>query len=108
MPPTPVTGIRDAERWLSQRVRAADAGARMTRVVVGRLSAPAEIILSEAELRDVELIVLGCRGAGAVPRVLFGSVAERVLLGASCPVLVSPARWPVRRQREFDLRSGCP
>jgi nucleotide-binding universal stress UspA family protein len=34
------------------------------------------------------LIVVGSRGAGAVPRLLFGSVAEGVLGGASCPVLV--------------------
>jgi universal stress protein E len=91
-PPTPMTAIRDAERWLSERVRAGAADARMTPVVVGRLSSPAEVILTEAERRNVELIVLGSSGVGAVPRLLFGSVAERVLLGASCPVLVVTGR----------------
>ncbi len=87
-PPSVVTEIRDVERWLAERVRAVDDGTRMTPVVAGRLSSPAEVILVEAEQRDAELIVLGSRGAGAVSRLLFGSVAESVLLGASCPVLV--------------------
>jgi nucleotide-binding universal stress UspA family protein len=38
--------------------------------------------------RDVELIVMGSRRAGTTNRLLFGSVAERVLRGAPCPVLV--------------------
>jgi nucleotide-binding universal stress UspA family protein len=87
-PPTVVTDIRDTERWLSERVRAVEGGDRMRPIVVGRLSSPAEVILTEAGLRNTELIVIGSRGAGAVPRLLFGSVAERVLLGASCSVLV--------------------
>jgi nucleotide-binding universal stress UspA family protein len=87
-PPSVVTEVRDAERWLSERVRAIDDGGRMTPVVIGRLTPPADVILAEAEQRDAELIVLGSRGAGTVSRLLFGSVAESVLLGASCPVLV--------------------
>jgi nucleotide-binding universal stress UspA family protein len=87
-PPTALTDVIDAERWLSERVRAVEGGERMTPIVVGRLTSPAEVILAEAELRDAQLIVLGSRGAGALPRLLFGSVAERVLLSASCPVLV--------------------
>lgn len=98
-PPSVITDIRAAERWLTERVRALDGGTEMTPVVTGRLSSPADVILEEADARDAELIVLGSRGAGAVPRLLFGSVAEQVLLGASCPVLVVPRRLADARQR---------
>ena len=98
-PPSVVTEVRDAERWLSGRVRAIDDGERMKPVVIGRLEPPADAILAEAKLRNAELIVVGSRGAGAVPRLLFGSVAERVLLGASCPVLVVTSRFEDAHER---------
>ena len=52
----------------------------------------AEVILSEAEDGKYDLIVMGSRGAGMglIRRVVFGlgSVAERVIANAPCPVLV--------------------
>ncbi|MEO8560809.1 MAG: universal stress protein [bacterium] len=102
-PPTAVTGIRDAERWLSERVRDIAGSVRMTPIVVGRLSSPAEVIIAEAEFRNAELIVVGSRGAGAVPRLLFGSVAERVLLGASRPVLVVTGQLADAQERATSL-----
>ncbi|MHB0913647.1 MAG: universal stress protein [Armatimonadota bacterium] len=51
-----------------------------------------EVILTEAQEGEYDLIVMGSRGAGAglVRRVVFGlgSVAERVVASAPCPVLV--------------------
>jgi nucleotide-binding universal stress UspA family protein len=35
-----------------------------------------------------DLIVLGTQGRTGIPRALIGSVAERVVRHASCPVLV--------------------
>lgn len=51
---------------------------------------PAEQICVLARERGADLIVLGTRGRGAIGRVLLGSVARAVLLGASCSVLVVP------------------
>lgn len=56
-----------------------------TSVVVG---SPAERICSAANEPDVDLVVVGARGLGAVKRLLLGSVSERVLHHATCPVLV--------------------
>ncbi len=53
---------------------------------------PAEQILEAARQRDSDLIVVGSIGKGLVRRALLGSVAERVMRGASCDVLV--ARLP--------------
>jgi nucleotide-binding universal stress UspA family protein len=46
-------------------------------------------ILSFAAARKVDLIVMGTHGLKGVDRVTLGSVAEKVLRKASCPVLVT-------------------
>lgn len=52
---------------------------------------PGRRIIEHARERGVDLIVIGSRGHGAVKHVLLGSVAERTLHEAPCPVLVIPA-----------------
>jgi nucleotide-binding universal stress UspA family protein len=44
-------------------------------------------ILSVAEERNSDLIVIGVHGRGALDRLIFGSTARHVVRGASCPVL---------------------
>jgi len=47
-------------------------------------------ILSFAEAQEVDLIVMGTHGLKGVDRALLGSVADKVLRKARCPVLVIP------------------
>jgi nucleotide-binding universal stress UspA family protein len=47
-----------------------------------------ETIVALADAKDADLIVLGCRGRGAVASALLGSVSQGVLRHASRPVLV--------------------
>lgn len=54
------------------------------RVVIGDA---AEVILAQAEKDKVDMIVMGTHGRTGMDRVLFGSVAERVVTCAGCPVL---------------------
>jgi nucleotide-binding universal stress UspA family protein len=49
----------------------------------------AEAVLRRAEELNPDLITLGSRGRNAVARFLLGSVAERVVCHAPCPVLVA-------------------
>jgi nucleotide-binding universal stress UspA family protein len=49
---------------------------------------PAECILRAADDERAELIVLGSRGLGAFKSFLLGSVSDRVLHHAPCPVLI--------------------
>jgi nucleotide-binding universal stress UspA family protein len=49
---------------------------------------PADAIIETAQEKNSDLIVLGSHGRTGVERLLMGSVAERVIVLASCPVLV--------------------
>ena len=52
----------------------------------------AHAINDYASAHDVDLIVLGTHGRGAVSRFLMGSVAERIVRSASSPVLTVHGR----------------
>ncbi len=57
-------------------------------VLVCRTGAPAEEILDYlAEQKNIDLVVMGTHGRRAIARLLMGSVAERVVRAAPCPVL---------------------
>lgn len=58
--------------------------------VVGALTtsaAPALAIVEYAQAHDIDLMVMGTHGRGALAHVMVGSVAERVVRLAPCPVL---------------------
>jgi len=55
--------------------------------VVRTSAAPAAAIVDYAKEADVDLIILGTHGRGAMAKLFMGSVAERVVRMASCPVL---------------------
>jgi nucleotide-binding universal stress UspA family protein len=48
---------------------------------------PASEIVQYAEQEDIDLIVMGTHGRVRVPHLLMGSVAEKVVRTARCPVL---------------------
>jgi nucleotide-binding universal stress UspA family protein len=57
-----------------------------------RDGAPARVILQRAAELPADLIVLGSHGRGGFEKWVLGSVTERVLRSARCPVLTVPAR----------------
>ena len=53
----------------------------------------AEEILSFAAKKKVELIVMGTHGYKGLERIMFGSVADKVVKTACCPVMtINPYR----------------
>jgi len=54
--------------------------------VMVKEGAPVKVILDESNNYDV--IVMGTLGRTGMSKLLMGSVAERVVRAASCPVLV--------------------
>ncbi len=59
---------------------------------------PAEAIVHFARERNIDLIVMGTHGRGGVAHLVMGSVSERVVRTAPCPVLT--VRHP---EHEFVL-----
>lgn len=53
-----------------------------------------------AEHEGADLIVLGSAHRGTVGRVLFGSVGERLLYGAPCPVAIAPRGYVATERLE--------
>ena len=49
---------------------------------------PAEEIMSEAKHGNYDLIIIGCRGLSEVKSWVLGSVSNRVIRHAACPVLI--------------------
>jgi nucleotide-binding universal stress UspA family protein len=75
-----------ALRQIRDRLRDEDRRHRLKIRVVER-AAPAEAILGYARNAEVDLIVMGTHGRRGVAHALVGSVAEKVVRSAPCPVL---------------------
>ncbi len=77
---------RWAEKALADRVAALEGQGITARslLVVGN---PADEIVRAAEREHADLIVLGTHGRGAMGRFFLGSVADRVVRTAPCPVV---------------------
>jgi nucleotide-binding universal stress UspA family protein len=95
-----------AERDMAAaRDRARAAGVAVTATLIGGY--PGREILAAAADEDADLIVLGSHGRGGVEHLLLGSVAEKVLRKAPCPVMVVPATAAPRAGALF-ARILCP
>jgi nucleotide-binding universal stress UspA family protein len=90
--PIDLTGVlervTDGLRVEAERVRAAGLPCE-TAMLVGR---PDAEIVARATSTGAELIVMGTHGRSGLAHALLGSVAERVVQHAPCPVLIMPKR----------------
>ena len=94
--------VKDIERDHALRIAESVAGQAAAQglkaeVVIRHGSPAREISALARELRP-RLIVIGSQGWGAVERAVFGSVSERVLHHAPCPVLVVPSEEALARR----------
>jgi nucleotide-binding universal stress UspA family protein len=86
MPPeTRAEILADVRRRLTARATAAGHESLPTEVLTG---APARAIVDAAKEHQCDLIVMGTHGRHGMAHLLLGSVAERVVRTAACPVLV--------------------
>jgi nucleotide-binding universal stress UspA family protein len=89
--------ILQASRARLETLMGSDAGEGAKAAVVPSPN-PARAILEYAKAHDINLIVIGTHGHGVVASWLLGSVAEKVVRSAPCPVLT--VRHP---EREFAV-----
>jgi nucleotide-binding universal stress UspA family protein len=77
---------QDAERQLAETGQTCAAAnvPFTTQVLAGRAAAT---IVQHATDKDSDIIVMGTHGRGGIEHLFLGSVAERVIRSASCPVL---------------------
>jgi len=87
-PPERIHGLV-TEAGLPLRNLAATAGAALGREVATRVEhgQPANEILRVSRETACDLLVLGTHGRRGIERAIFGSVAEKVVRSAACPVL---------------------
>jgi nucleotide-binding universal stress UspA family protein len=76
-----------ADTALAKVLSEAGVGEAQRRIVIGD---PADEIVTVAREIDANLIVIPSRGKTGLRRWMIGSVAERVVRRAPCPVLVLP------------------
>jgi len=60
---------------------------------------PADKICGFAAEKDADIVILGTHNRTGIKRLLIGSVAEKVVRGAGCPVLVV-------REKKHDAKQG--
>ncbi len=98
----PATGYDEFVVWPFEELerqagRALERAVTETRQKVERVDglvipgAPWRVITDYAKKHDVDLIAMGTAGRGIVARALLGSVADKVVRSASCPVLTTAA-----------------
>jgi nucleotide-binding universal stress UspA family protein len=75
--------------------------------VVVESGPPADRILASAAALPADLVVIGTHGAGGFEHLLLGSVAEKVLRKAACPVLTVPHHARITSRLPFK-RLLCP
>jgi nucleotide-binding universal stress UspA family protein len=93
MPPSPALDIvlSDKETEARHLVDAAMGKVKLSGLTATgdvRLGVPYEEILKFARRENADAIVMGTHGRTGFKRFLMGSVAEKVLRGSKCPVIV--------------------
>ncbi|MGD0962977.1 MAG: universal stress protein [Candidatus Acidiferrales bacterium] len=90
---------KDAQKRLDEMVRTIGARGLKVRSLVGTSNDVSMELLRIAEQEGVDLIVIATHGMTGWHKLAFGSVAEKVVKLAACPVLVVRAQ-PEAKSRE--------
>jgi nucleotide-binding universal stress UspA family protein len=94
--------VRASEKYLEAIAGTLSAAKIKTVVDTGR---PEEVIIEKAAAEQNTLITMATHGRSGMNRWLLGSVAEKVLRGATDPVLLIRAREVTRTEDEPTLKS---
>ena len=91
MPASVMPEIREAARRSLEELKARVEAAGLTGQIHLREGPPADAIVEAARELSADLIVMGTRGRTGLAHVVLGSVAQRTVRSAPCPVLTLKA-----------------
>jgi nucleotide-binding universal stress UspA family protein len=78
----------DAQKQMDKLIRKKKLKPGTFRSMIVRRGDPARVIADEAKKARASMIVMGSHGRTGLKRLVLGSVAERTLRYARCPVLI--------------------
>jgi nucleotide-binding universal stress UspA family protein len=84
------------------------AGTNLKIVAHVRGGTPSEVILQCAADYDADVIVIGTHQRRGFEKLLLGSVGEKVLREAHCPVFIAAPKSPDPRQSNPAIEPPCP
>jgi len=76
-------------QYCEQHIASVSADLNLQQIV--ELGDPHVLIVNWARYKAADLIVMSTHGRSGLPRMILGSVTEKVLRSASCPVLAIPS-----------------
>ena len=83
--------VENVRNLLGQTATELDEAQLAIRIGRSQLNDPSDAIVQVAQEHDASLLVLGLRRRTPVGKLILGSLAQRVLLEATCPVLAVKA-----------------
>ena len=81
--------MKEAARKMKEEVRKIVQSRKIDVTCDVKAGVPYEEILNEQKGGNADLVVIAAHGRTGIMKSLIGSVAERVVRGAACPVLVA-------------------
>lgn len=107
----PPAGIKEqwqqgAETLLETQLTPAE-HATFRSTVLALFGTPAKAIVEYAAANGIDLIVMGTHGRGGVAHLLMGSVAERVVRTAPCPVLTVRNDGTARQEKTAPIATAA-
>ncbi len=76
------------EEFVKRQVPEVGSGLNVRKIV--EVGEPYSTLVDRAKKEKVDLIVMSTHGRSGIPRMMLGSVTERVLRSSPCPVLAIP------------------
>ncbi len=80
--------IKTSRELLAKQATSVTAGKKVEVVYDVQMGYPSEVIVAEQKKKKIDLIVIASHGKTGLKKLLIGSVAERVIRGAKCSVIV--------------------
>lgn len=80
--------LEDAQKQMDKLVRKKKLKAGSFKSVIVKRGDPAQVVANQAKKNRAAMIVMGSHGRTGLTRLVLGSVAERTLRYARCPILI--------------------